>query len=258
MDIITSSQNALVKQLVRLADSARERRQTGLTLLDGSHLLSALLDAGQAPQQVMVAAEREQDAEIAGIVARLDQEPQRMSAALFSRFTDLKTPSSIVATYAIPQLQPVEPSFGLWLDEVQDPGNVGSILRSAAAAGVDCVYLSPGCADPWSPKVLRAGMGAHFVLRIVVNADLPALAANWPGDLVVTALQGAQSLYLCPWQQPVTFIFGNEGSGVSAELLAAARHRVAIPMPGQVESLNVAAAAAICLFEQVRRRQAET
>ena len=143
--------------------------------------------------------------------------------------------------------------FSVLLDDVQDPGNVGTIMRTAVAAGVSNVYLSHGCADVWSPKVLRAAMGAHFQVRVSSDVDLLQLLERHAGKIVVTDLVARQSLYDVDLRGPVCMIFGNEGAGVSEPLKAVAGEKVLIPMPGKIESLNVAAAAAICLFERVRQ-----
>ena len=137
---------------------------------------------------------------------------------------------------------------------MQDPGNLGTVLRTAAAAGIGQALLSPGCAAAWSPKVLRAGQGAHFALAIHEEADLAAFMADYRGMTAATCLDGATSLYEARWTGPLAWIFGAEGQGVRPELVAAAQLRIKIPMPGAVESLNVGAAAAVCLFEAVRRR----
>jgi TrmH family RNA methyltransferase len=142
------------------------------------------------------------------------------------------------------------------LDGIQDPGNVGTLLRTAAAAGVKQALLAPGCASAWSPKVLRAGQGAHFALTIHDDADLATFMADYRGTTAVTCLDGVTSLYEARWEGPLAWVFGAEGQGVRPELLATAKLRVHIPMPGAVESLNVGAAAAVCLFEMVRRRSA--
>ena len=117
---------------------------------------------------------------------------------------------------------------------------------------MDAVYLSEGCADAWSPKALRGGQGAHFVLPIIERADLLQVIADFNGQTLATSLHG-ESLYALDLTQPVAFVIGNEGAGLSDALLAAAGQRVHIPMPGNVESLNAAAAAAVCLFERVRQ-----
>jgi len=142
----------------------------------------------------------------------------------------------------------------LWLDRVQDPGNLGALLRTAAAAGLHAAYLSTGCASAWSPKVLRGGQGAHFALRIHERVDLRAALARLELPLAATALDGAQDLYALDLRGPCAWVFGNEGEGVDPVLVDAAALRVRIAQTDAVESLNVAAAAAVCLFEQ-RRQQ---
>jgi TrmH family RNA methyltransferase len=140
------------------------------------------------------------------------------------------------------------------LESLQDPGNLGSMLRTAVAAGIRQVFLGPGCVFAWAPKVLRAGQGAHFGLSIHERAALPLLAARFPGLVVATDPHADASLYDLDLTGLVAWVFGGEGTGVSPELAARATVRARIPMPGPAESLNVAAAAAVCLFEQVRQR----
>ncbi|MDY0308201.1 MAG: RNA methyltransferase [Castellaniella sp.] len=142
----------------------------------------------------------------------------------------------------------------LWLDRVQDPGNLGTLLRTAAAAGLRQAYLSNGCAAAWSPKVLRSGQGAHFALEIHEHVDLQALSGRLDIPLAATTLDQAEILYAKDLRQPCAWLFGNEGQGVADELLMRADWRIHIPQAAAVESLNVAAAAAVCLFEQ-RRQQ---
>jgi TrmH family RNA methyltransferase len=143
--------------------------------------------------------------------------------------------------------------FCLLLEDVQDPGNVGSALRSAAAAGVAQVFLSRGCAFAWSPKVLRAAQGAHFHLEIHEDVDLIAWTRAYAGRVAVTAAASGQSLYDADLSAPIAIAVGNEGSGISPALESASTMTLSIPMPGRFESLNAAAAAAVCLFECVRQ-----
>jgi TrmH family RNA methyltransferase len=145
----------------------------------------------------------------------------------------------------------------LVLEGVQDAGNVGTLLRTAAAAGVDQVWLSAGCAHAWSPRVLRAGMGAQFVLSIAEGVDVLACLTGLEKDVIATSLDATESVFEAKLRGDAVWLFGAEGRGLSAELLARATRRLTIPMPGRVESLNVAAAAAICLFEQVRQRSVQ-
>lgn len=252
MSTIHSPQNPAIKHLVRLAESARFRREQQEVLLDGLHLLDACLRAGQQPLRVFVAESLAGHAETGELLQRVQRAPVWVSDTVLARASELKTPTGLLSVWRPPQ--PARTARRtVWLDEVQDPGNVGSILRSAAAAGFDAVYLSEGCADVWSPRVLRAAMGAHFLLDIHPQADLLTLASTYSGSLLVTSLEGSVPLPAAPWSLPLAWVFGNEGEGVRPELVSRASQRVRIPMPGAMESLNVAAAAAICLFEDVRR-----
>jgi TrmH family RNA methyltransferase len=146
--------------------------------------------------------------------------------------------------------------FCILLEDVQDPGNAGSILRTASAAGVTHAFLSRHCAFAWAPKVMRAGMGAHFHLEIHEDVDLPAWAVRYRargGQVIATVRDGGTDLYRAALARPIGLAIGNEGAGLSPALVAASSARVTIPMPGGMESLNAAAAAAVTLFECVRR-----
>jgi len=142
------------------------------------------------------------------------------------------------------------------LDNLQDPGNVGSILRSAAAAGITQVFCSAGTAFCWSPKVLRAAMGAHFVLAIHENVELAELIRLSAIPVIATSGYATEHLYEVDLRQELAWLFGHEGQGVADDLLIAATRQVVIPHLGQIESLNVAACAAVCFFEQMRQNQA--
>jgi len=176
---------------------------------------------------------------------------------LFAELSDLKTPTGILALINLPQLSTVvaDSRFALLLENIQDPGNLGSMLRSAAAAGCDAVFLSAGCADAWSPKVLRAAMGGHFALDIYEQQNLLQVADVFSGTLLAASLQATQSLYDCDLRGSVAFLIGNEGAGLSPELSERATQRMIIPMAGKIESLNAAAAVSICLFETARQRK---
>jgi TrmH family RNA methyltransferase len=256
MKLLHSRDNPFFKELKKLSTSARERAERKQALLDGAHLLQAYIDAGKQPQHVLLNAAALQHEEIISLLNRLSNVPlTQLDENLFNQLTGLKSPSGILALIDIPvTTQPVAQSrFALLLENIQDPGNLGSMLRTAAAAGCDAVFLSPACADAWSPKALRGGMGAHFVIDIHADASLPAVARAFAGK-VYAAVPGAEvSLHDCDLRGRVAFAIGNEGAGVSAELLLAAVP-CAIKMPGRVESLNAAAAAAVCLFEAVRQR----
>lgn len=258
MRTIRSRDNPLFKELVKLAGNARQRSKSGRTLLDGTHLVAACLDSGYQPRHVLVDSDAMHGDEISVLLDRIKDVPiTYLGGKLFGDLSELKTSSGMIALIDIPrQGMPVEQSsFALLLEEIQDPGNLGSMLRSAAAAGCDAVFLSRGCSDAWSPKVLRAAMGGHFALRICEDQDLPCVAEAFPGIKVATSLQSGQSLYDADLSGNVAFLIGNEGAGLSSEMMGLASQVVTIPMHGRVESLNAAAAAAICLFESVRQRE---
>lgn len=256
MKLIQSRDNAFFKALKRLAELGRERRKTGKTLLDGVHLVEAY-EAAFGPVETLIVAE---SALAGGEVARFveGRDAVVLADALMRELGLVDTPSGLLAVAAMPNsIAAVDlEKEAILLDGVQDPGNVGTLLRTAAAAGIKQALLAPGCAAAWSPKVLRAGQGAHFALAIHEDADLAGFMAAYRGTTAVTCLDGSTSLYEADWQGPLAWVFGAEGQGVSPALIAAARLRIRIPMPGAVESLNVAAAAAVCLFEAVRRKQA--
>ena len=258
MKHIQSRDNPFFKELVKLAGSARQRGKADQTLLDGAHLLAAYLDAGKQPQHILLNAAALRDAEVTALVERAVGVPvTQLDDRLFAELSELKTPSGILALIDIPQPAGTiaDSRFALLLEDIQDPGNLGSMLRSAAAAGCDAVFLSTGCADAWSPKGLRAAMGGHFALNIHERQDLPDVAKAFPGVLLAASLQASRSLYDCDLRGQVALLIGNEGAGLSDVLLNLATQAIAIPMPGKVESLNAAAATAVCLFEAVRQRR---
>lgn len=254
MKLIQSRDNPFFKSLKRLAESGRERRKTGQTLLDGVHLVEAY-EAAFGPVETLVVAEA---ALAGGEVARFveGRETVVLADALMRDLGLVDTPSGLLALIRMPYATATvnRKKDAILIDGVQDPGNVGTLLRTAAAAGIGQALLAPGCAAAWSPKVLRAGQGAHFALAIHEEADLAGFMADYEGTAAVTCLDGASSLFAAPLAGPIAWVFGSEGQGVRAELIEAAALRIRIPMPGAVESLNVAAAAAVCLFEMVRRR----
>jgi TrmH family RNA methyltransferase len=254
---ISSRDNPFFKNLKKLAGSVRQRGKDRQALLDGIHLVEACIDCGHAPLYLLVTADALHNREVAALLEKNPGIPLTLlDDGLFDELTELKTSSGIIAVVEqiAPTVAPQNCRFGLLLEDIQDPGNLGSMLRSAAAAGCDAVFLSAGCADAWSPRVLRAGMGGHFALSIHESADLLVVAAAFQGTLLATAPLATGSLYDCDLTGRLAFALGNEGAGLSQNVLAHCTRRIRIPMPGQVESLNAAAAAAVCLFEAVRQR----
>jgi len=226
-------------------------------VLEGEHLVEAYLARGGRPETLVVAEPFLERPAVRALARHLEGEMLVVPSAVFASLAVLPVEVGVLAVIPRPAAPAARRgNFVLALDEVQDPGNVGSMLRSAAAAGISDAYLSPGCAFAWSPKVLRAGMGAHFSLEIHEGTALPAWAHAFRaegGTLATLVAVGGQSLFEARLAAPLALVTGNEGAGVSAALRDAADLRLTIPMPGGIESLNAAAAAAIALFECVRR-----
>ncbi|NWG87576.1 MAG: RNA methyltransferase [Hydrogenophilaceae bacterium] len=251
---IHSRDNAEFRFLLSLAEEAKARRESGLTLLDGWHLIEAAVQAGLRPGKLIYAEGLALPAaaqELAETIPVLT-----LSESLMRALSPVKTPTGLMALLPIPQPAKTTGDFAILLEDIQDPGNLGAVLRSAAAAGVQVAYLSKGCTDAWSPKALRGGQGAQFQLAIVEKADLAAAASGFPGSVHAAVLGAEATLYQLDLGGPVAFVFGNEGAGLSPGLQDQCRPFV-IPMPGRMESLNVAMAAAVCLFERVRQSQAQ-
>lgn len=256
MEIIRSRQNPLLRQLIKLAENRRERLKLRQTLLLGTHLVDAALAAGWPLEKLLVCEGEESHAEIAGLLQRADVPALQLARELFAEIEQSPSTVGLLALTALPETPaPRRDGCCLLLEGIQDPGNVGSILRTAAAAGVDQVWLTPGCADVWSPRVLRAGMGAHFLLPIVERVALAEVLGGFAGRIVVTTLDEAAPLYGSDLRGNIVLALGSEGGGASPELLASATDRMRIPMRRDVDSLNVATAAAVCLFERLRQLQ---
>lgn len=253
---IRSRDNAQVKRLLRLATSSRERRETGTTILDGMHLVDTYCKSGGTAEVLAASESAYADA---GLRALFEQAPAKrrllLADALIERISQVVTSSGILAVVRTPEAQPLPDSVdaGIMLEGIQDPGNLGSIFRSAVAFGIRNVFLSPGSVFAWAPKVVRAGQGAHFFLSIHENVALPELAARVRGKIIATEPRAHRSLLDITLDGPIVWLFGNEGAGLSAEAATLAHERVRIPMPGETESLNLAAAVAICLFEKMRQ-----
>jgi TrmH family RNA methyltransferase len=257
MKAIASRDNAAFKAMARLVANGGERRRRGASVLDGAHLLAAFLDSGRKPEAVMVSRAGLADPEVARLVERSRPATVTLLAdALFDALSTVQSPTGVIAEVRTPAgaTVPDDAALVLALDDIQDPGNVGTLLRSAAAAGAGHVLLSARCAFAWSPKVLRAAMGAHFALNIVEGADLVGFLARYRGTSIALAGRGGKSLYELDLRGPVAFIVGNEGGGVSEAVLGAASASARIPLASGVESLNAGTAGSIALFEAVRQR----
>jgi TrmH family RNA methyltransferase len=258
MKTITSRENALYKELKLLASNSQARKKSGKTLLDGVHLCVAYLQHCGLPQLCVVAESALQNREVQSVLESCALITCiSLPDALYNALSQVENGIGLLFVIATPA--PKAPATlhetSLFLDNLQDPGNLGSILRSAAGAGVKYVYCGQGTAFAWAPKVMRAGMGAHFALHIFEQQDLPQLLQSVQIPVLATSSHTLETIYQADLNQPVVWLFGHEGQGVSPELMALATQTVTIPQNPAIESLNVAASVAVCLFEQVRQIQ---
>lgn len=254
---ITSTDNEQVKRIARLLESARERRTSGRIVIEGAHLISAFARSGVTFDLLAISDLGQQNAELCHQFHDVRSRKRLiLSDRVFAKLSDLASPAGILAVSPMPDRTPRKAATGdiVFLDRIQDAGNVGTIMRTAAAAGSSDLVCGPGTTDAWSPRVLRAAMGAHCLLSIS-EQDLAAVRQlNNGHQVIATAVDGACSLHEMDLTKPTLWLFGNEGTGLDASLQDQAMFTVRIPIAAEVESLNVAAAVAICLFEQRRQR----
>ncbi|RZL10314.1 MAG: RNA methyltransferase [Rubrivivax sp.] len=267
--LITSKDNPLVQRLRKLASDPAAYRKLGEVWVEGDHLCDSVIARG-ARVPLAVIAESAWTGEH-GLAPQGDKAAFRLSELalaadkvvlvpdkLWLLFTGLESPARIgfvLALASTPAVQPGVPT--VVLDRLQDAGNVGTILRTASALGVRQVVALKGTAALWSPKVLRAAMGAHWGLHLVEQAsadDTDRLAL----PLVATSSHASHELPDAPLPDPCAWVLGHEGQGVSEALMQRCALTVGIPQPGGEESLNVAVAASICLYESLRRRRQAT
>ena len=247
--MITSRDNPRVKRWAKLVQDARLRREERKVIVAGPHLVAEALQAGLEPLALLVSESGLEREEIQKLLAR--RAPVVLRDSVFRMVADTGTTPGIAAEIAIPQIE--AKSHCVFLEGVQDPSNVGAIVRTAAAFGAGEMVLDRGCADAWGPKTLRAGMGGHFKLAIRQVPDLADELAGFGGKLVCTVPNGGTPLPEAELSGRLGWIFGSEGGGISEAVGRRAAFRVTIPMVPPTESINVAAAAAICLYEGFSR-----
>ena len=242
---VSSRDNPLLKELRRLSQDSTAYRKLGRFWVEGDHLCQAALARGRQPAVAVFAESFWPEAPVQ--LAQAAVKAIIMADALFNDISGLESPARMGFVFDLPVAAAVQPGVAsVILDRVQDAGNVGSILRSAAAFGFRQVIALKGTAALWSPKVLRAGMGAHFGLHLVEGAELTALDAL-AVPIVVTSSHQGELIQRQRLPSPCAWALGHEGQGVCDALMARASLSVRIGQPGGEESLNVAAAAAICL-----------
>ncbi len=262
-EIISSSQNQHVQLMRGLATQAKARRKEQAFLAEGARLVDDGLRSDFVPRLVAykdsLSPRANETLEFAWGVKQ-DHKAGfpilQIEDRLFDELTDTEASQGIMAVFDIPELHlPEEPNFLLLLDQVRDPGNMGTVLRTAEAAGVQGVFILPGTTDPWAPKVTRSAMGSHFRLPILhwgVEA-LEALLHDMP--VYYADMDGVISYWQADFKGKTALLMGGEADGASQVGLDLAKTSVRIPMVGSTESLNAAVSAALLMFEVARQRQ---
>jgi TrmH family RNA methyltransferase len=249
--LISSRDNALLKDLRKLAQDGTAYRKQGQVWLEGDHLCRAAQEHGVKPALAVFSESFWPAARVEWAQAAIKNIV--IADALFAGLSGLESPARMGFVLALPEPRPVAPGVPtVLLDRLQDAGNVGAILRSAAAFGFRQVIALKGTAALWSPKVLRAGMGAHFALQLIESAE-PALLEALAVPVITTSSHQGELLHKANLPWPCAWAFGHEGQGVGAGLASRANLAVRIVQPGGQESLNVACAAAICLHASAAR-----
>ncbi|NEO26645.1 MAG: RNA methyltransferase [Kamptonema sp. SIO4C4] len=259
--MITSLQNPLVKRLRKLRQ-LKGRRSQSLYLLEGTNLVEAVCEGGYALETVCCTEEwQTRYPQLWEQAKTLAERSEVVTPAVLEAIATTVNPDGVIATVSQGNL-PLEPperlSLGLILERVQDPGNLGTIIRTAVAAGVEGVWLSADSVELGNPKLLRASVGAWFRVGMGVSEELAAVVRQYQGQgirAIATSPTATKTYWDIDWTQPSLIVLGNEAAGLSAELLAVADEQVKIPLTSGVESLNVAIATALLLYEAKRQRQ---
>ena len=256
--MITSRQHPIVKEFRHLARGAGP-----LMLLDGWHLLGEAADARVAVDKIAICGPpTEKESALVDRLRRSGAQLVEVSGSVLNALSPVNSPTGVVASARIPSVTSASvltpaPALVLAAAGLQDPGNAGGIIRSAAAAGATGVVLDETSADPWGWKALRASMGGAFRVPVVRSRALATLIGDWRRGgirIIATVPRGGQSMYDVDFTPPTAILLGSEGAGLPSDLLHASDTRVSIPMHGNVESLNAAVAAAVLFYEAQRQR----
>lgn len=255
-ELITSDKNTTVKLVKALLAQARQRKKYGQTVIEGIHLIDAALRSDYPFVQILLAESARNHAEVQQVLTRLPTYTPiiNLSDTLYESIRSLGKGIDIMAIINVPVPNlPVIEQDCLILNDVQDSGNVGTLLRTAAAVGINQVLCTSSTAQVWSPKTLRAGMGAQFALAIYEGLSIDDVLAKVKVPLLATSSHTDTLIYNHDLSSPVAWIMGHEGQGVCDELMQCATP-IALPQPNGQESLNVAIAGSLCLYETLRQR----
>jgi TrmH family RNA methyltransferase len=260
--MISSPDNPHLKYVRSLQEKKRARYRERRYVIEGPTLVAQALSEGHRPAFVFHTEEwAAAEPALAGTLAADDAQVWTISPTLLQTLSETVTPQGVVAVMPMAEHDPDtlrEATLLLVLDNIRDPGNLGTMLRTAMATGVGAVILSSGCVDPYSPKVVRAGMGAHFRLPLLTGLSWSEIGAMVTHHHTILADAGGEHTpWAVDWTRPAALIVGNEAQGAGEAARALARDTVRLPMEAGVESLNAAIAAAVILFEARRQREAQ-
>lgn len=256
--MISSLNNSHIQLLKKLLKSSKYRYKYKQIVLEGVHLLQEASKMNII-DKIYLTVNDLNNQKIADILSKIDKSKIFLiSQKIANDISTLKNSSDLIFTLIYLSFNNVLPENEdcVALDRIQDPGNLGTILRSSLAANVKNIVLSKGCVDVYNSKVLRSAMGAHFYLKIFVDIDLLEFLSLFKGNINLTVVDGKNSLslYECKLNQKSLWIFGNEGNGIDKNLIKKEYNKIYIPINSTVNSLNVAICVALCLFEQNRQR----
>jgi|WetSurMetagenome_2_1015567.scaffolds.fasta_scaffold17091_2 RNA methyltransferase, TrmH family len=258
--MITSTQNPKIQRIRDLLAHSRSRSEQKAFVIEGIRLVEEAVQSGVKPEIFYYSSQlNPRGMELIEKMRSAGIPNEEIDSSLMNRLSDTESSQGILAV--IPESRAVLPDtldFILILDSIKDPGNMGTILRTACAAGVNAVFLSPNCVDVYSPKVMRSAMGAHFKLPMI-DSSWPLMKTEISSRIPVPAIfladvRQGEPLWKCDLTFPIALIISSEATGASPEAIEIASHKIHIPMPGGFESLNASIAAAIILFEVVRQR----
>lgn len=264
-EVITSGQNQFIKMAASLKEK-KFRDKLGLFMIEGVRLVEEAAHSNWQTEICFYTAGAKEEKRVQEILLVLASRGCRIleiTNALYEKITEVKQPQGIMAIikkqdYTLSDfLIDTGAPFFVVLDEVQDPGNVGTVIRTAAAAGCTGVILTKGCADVFASKVVRASMGSLFYIPIfegLSQYEVMEYLEKHDIRMLTTSLEASNVYFQVDFKQPVAIVFGNEGNGVSEALLKGTKEQLYIPLSGHVESLNVSASAAVVLYEAVRQR----
>lgn len=255
--MITSNHNPKIKLVRALLGRARDRREAGAFVVEGVRLFEEAVDSNWTIRFVLFGESLSERGKLkVESLTSQGVDVEEVSTSVMKAISETETPQGILAVLELAQLPiPNSPSFILIPDQIRDPGNLGTLLRSAAATGVQAVLIPPETTDAFAPKVLRSGMGAHFKLPIhSMSWDEIRNVIKSAGLQVFVADMDGQSCWDVDLRQPVALVVGNEAEGVSESARGLASGKISIPMSGMMESLNAGVAGSVLMFEVVRQR----